>query len=364
VDGIDRLNAFGQSPWYDNLTRQMLRDDGLGALIRDDGIRGVTSNPTIFEKAMAAGEGYDEQLVELHRAGASTEDAFWALVVDDIAAAAELLRPVYDATDGADGYVSVEVSPRLAHDTDGTIAQAIDLYGRVGHQNVMIKIPATLAGLPAITEVIAAGINVNVTLIFDLDRYDAVLDAHEAGLERLAAGGGGLGGVASVGSFFVSRVDTEVDKRLPEGHRLRGLPAVANARVAYERYLQHCATPTWAELEAQGARRQRPLWASTSTKNPAYSSTLYVDELIGPETVNTLAPASIEALRAGEGDQRPDTIAADFAAARRVLADLEAAGVPYADVTATLEREGVASFIASYDEVLATLARRTAALLD
>ncbi len=363
MSGIDRLNGLGQSPWYDNLTRQMLRDGVLESLIRDDGIRGVTSNPTIFEKAMAAGEGYDEQLVEQHRSGASTEDAFWALVVEDIAAAAGLLRPVYDATDGEDGYVSVEVSPRLAHDTEGTIAQAIDLYGRVNHPNVMIKIPATLAGLPAITEVIAAGINVNVTLIFDLDRYDAVLDAHQAGLERLAAGGGALRAVASVGSFFVSRVDTEVDKRLPEGHPLRGLPAVANARVAYERYLEHCATPSWAALEASGARRQRPLWASTSTKNPAYSSTLYVDELIGPETVNTLAPASIEALRAGEGDQRPGTIAADFEGARRVLADLDAAGVPYADVTATLEREGVASFMASYDEVLDTLARRTERLV-
>ena len=187
MSGIDRLNSYGQSPWYDNLTRQMLRDGGLASLIRDDGIRGVTSNPTIFEKAMAAGEGYDEQLLEQHRAGASTEDAFWALVVDDIAAAAALLRPVHDATQGEDGYVSVEVSPRLAHDTDGTVAQAIDLHRRVNQPNVMIKIPATPAGLPAITEVIAAGINVNVTLIFDLDRYDAVLDAHEAGLARLAA---------------------------------------------------------------------------------------------------------------------------------------------------------------------------------
>ncbi|MFM7617727.1 MAG: transaldolase [Actinomycetes bacterium] len=362
MNGIARLNTLGQSPWYDNLTRTLLRDGGLEALVRDDGIRGVTSNPTIFEKAMAAGEGYDDQLLEQHRSGASTEDAFWALVVDDIAAAAVLLRPVYDATDGDDGYVSVEVSPRLAHDTAGTIAQAIELYGRVHHPNVMIKIPATLAGLPAITEVIAAGINVNVTLIFDLDRYDAVLDAHEAGLARLVESGGDPASIASVGSFFVSRVDTEVDKRLPEGHPLRGLPAVANARVAYERYLAHCATDSWAALEARGARRQRPLWASTSTKNPAYTSTLYVDELVGPETVNTLAPASIEALRNGEGDQRPGAIAEDFDGARRVLADLEAAGVPYPDVTATLEREGVGSFIASYDEVLATLARRTGQL--
>lgn len=358
-NGIAALNGFGQSPWYDNLTRPMLRDGGLARLIAEDGVRGVTSNPTIFEKAMANGEGYDEQLLELHGAGASTEEAFWALVVDDIAAAATILRPVYDATGAADGYVSVEVSPRLAHDTAGTVAQARELFDRVGHPNVMIKIPATLAGLPAITEVLAAGINVNVTLIFDLDRYDAVLDAHEAGLSRRAASGGDLGSLASVGSFFVSRVDTEVDRRLPAGHPLRGRPAVANARVAYGRYLEHCATSSWAALADRGAQAQRPLWASTSTKNPEYASTLYVDELIGRGTVNTLAPASIDALRAGEGAQRADSLAEDADAARRVLEELEAAGVPYAEVTDLLEREGVASFIASYDEVLATLERRT-----
>ena len=228
----------------------------------------------------------------------------------------------------------------------------------------MIKIPATTQGLPAIRTMISEGRSVNVTLIFSLERYAAVLEAYVSGLEdRVASGVTDLSGISSVGSFFISRVDTEVDKRLPEDHPLRGLPAVANARVAYERYLAHCATDTWVALEERGARRQRPLWASTSTKNPAYSSTLYVDELIGPETVNTLAPASIEALRNGEGDQRAGTIAVDFDGARKVLADLEAAGVPYAEVTDTLEREGVASFIASYDEVLATLARRTEQLL-
>ena len=359
ANGVGALNGFGQSPWYDNLTRTMLRDGGLARLVAEDGIRGVTSNPTIFEKAMAAGEGYDEQLLELHGSGASTEEAFWSLVVDDIAAAAEILRPVYEESGASDGYVSVEVSPRLAHDTDATVAQARELFARIGHPNVMIKIPATLAGLPAITEVLAAGINVNVTLIFDLDRYDAVLDAHEAGLVRWAGAGGDLSGLASVGSFFVSRVDTEVDRRLPAGHALRGLPAVANARVAYARYLEHCATPTWAALAEAGAQPQRPLWASTSTKNPEYASTLYVDELVGSGTVNTLAPASIDALRAGEGRRRADALAEDPDGARRVLDDLEAAGVPYAEVTAQLEREGVASFIASYDEVLATLERRT-----
>ena len=358
ANGIARLNDFGQSPWYDNLARSMLRNGGLSSLISDDGIRGVTSNPTIFEKAMAAGEGYDEQLLSLHHAGATPDEAFWGLVVQDITEAAAILLPVYTSTSGADGFVSVEVSPRLADDTDATIIQAKELFSRIGAPNVMIKIPATLAGLPAITEVIASGINVNVTLIFDLDRYDAVLDAHQNGIERLIASGGDPSKVASVGSFFVSRVDTEIDKRLAPGDSLRGLPAVANAKVAYDRFLRHSATSEWGALERQGARRQRPLWASTSTKNPDYSPTLYVDELIGEETVNTLAPASIEALRSGIGNQRADSIIEDVEGAYQVFEQLSAARVSYSDVTETLEKEGVASFIASYDEVILTLERR------
>lgn len=358
ANGIARLNDFGQSPWYDNLARSMLRNGGLSSLISDDGVRGVTSNPTIFEKAMAAGEGYDEQLLSLHHSGATPDEAFWGLVVQDIAEAAAILLPVYASTDGADGFVSVEVSPRLADDTDATIFQAKELFSRIGAPNVMIKIPATLAGLPAITEVIASGINVNVTLIFDLDRYDAVLDAHQNGIDRLIASGGDPSKVASVGSFFVSRVDTELDKRLALDDPLRGLPAVANAKVAYDRFLQHSATNEWGALERLGAKRQRPLWASTSTKNPDYSPTLYVDELIGAETVNTLAPASIEALRSGIGNQRPDSIIEDVEGAYEVFERLVSAGVSYFDVTQTLEKEGVASFIASYDEVILTLERR------
>lgn len=364
ANGISRLNEFGQSPWYDNLSRSMLRSGGLDALMTQDGIRGVTSNPTIFEKAMAAGEGYDEQLLSLHHAGASPDEAFWGLVVQDITEAAAILHPLYESTAGADGFVSVEVSPRIADDTEATITQAKDLFARIGAPNVMIKIPATLAGLPAITEVIAAGINVNVTLIFDLDRYDAVLDAHQHGIERLIASGGDPSRVASVGSFFVSRVDTEIDKRLEPGDPLRGLPAVANAKVAYDRFLQHSATSEWREFEVKGAKPQRPLWASTSTKNPDYAPTLYVDELIGAETVNTLAPASIEALRSGIGNQRADSIIEGVDGAYVVFERLAAAGVSYFDVTKTLETEGVASFIASYDEVILTLERRIKELIS
>src|SRR5581483_172432 len=287
---IAHLHDFGQSPWYDNLARPLLTGGGLANLIEEDGIRGVTSNPTIFEKAMAAGAGYDEQLKETADEGLGIVDSYWRLVIDDVGNAADLLRPVHDSTGGADGFVSVEVSPDLAHDTAETCAQAKQLFTQLGRPNVMIKIPGTLEGLPAITETIAAGINVNVTLIFSLERHDAVIDAYLTGLERLAAAGGDLSTVSSVASFFVSRVDTETDRRLPEGHALRGKAAVANAKLAYRLFQQRFAGERWEALAAQGARLQRPLWASTSTKNPAYSSTLYVDELIGRNTVNTLAP--------------------------------------------------------------------------
>ncbi len=240
--------------------------------------------------------------------GLSIEDTYWAVVLDDIVAATDVLRPVFDAHDGGDGFVSVEVAPTLAHDTEGTIAAARSLHERVDRPNVMIKIPATIEGIPAIEETIAAGITVNVTLIFSLDRHAKVIDAYLTGLERLAAAGGDLSTVASVASFFVSRVDTETDRRLPDDSPLRGRAAVANAKLAYELFRQRFSGPRWEALAARGARLQRPLWASTSTKNPAYPSTLYVDDLIGPDTVNTLAPASIEALQAGEGDQRPGTV--------------------------------------------------------
>jgi transaldolase len=357
---IARLNDFGQSPWYDNLARPLLTGGGLAKLVEVDGIRGVTSNPTILDKAIAAGEGYDEALAKCAKDGLSIEDTYWAVVIDDIKAATEVLRPVYEAQDHGDGFVSLEVAPTLAHDTAGTIALAQSLHDRVDRPNLMIKIPATVEGIPAIEESIANGIKVNVTLIFSLDRHDKVIEAYLTGLERFVAGGGDPSTIASVASFFVSRVDTETDRRLPEDSPLRGKAAVANAKLAYELFRQRFSGPRWDALAAKGARLQRPLWASTSTKNPAYSPTLYIDELIGPDTVNTLAPASIEALQRGEGNQRPNTVTEDVDGARQVMADLAAAGVDIDDVTDTLEREGVDSFAASFTDAFGTIEKRRA----
>jgi transaldolase len=359
---VARLPEFGQSPWYDNLTRA-LATGGLRALMAHDGIRGVTSNPTIFEKAMGAGHDYDAQLTELVRAGTDRNDAYWDLVTTDVANVADLLRPVYDETGGADGFVSIEVSPDLAHDTAGTITQAAELFARLGKPNVMIKIPATAEGLPAITATIAAGINVNVTLIFALARHAEVIEAYISGLEQLAASGGDLSKVNSVASFFVSRVDTETDRRLPEGSRLRGKAAVANAKLAYQLFERSFAGARWDALAAKGARLQRPLWASTSTKNPAYSPTLYVDELVGRNTVNTLAQNSIDALQTHEG-LRADAVTERVEEAGAVIAGLAAAGVDFDDVTATLEREGVAAFSASFHDAVDTLAKKSRELVQ
>ena len=354
---IARLIEFGQSPWYDNLTRA-LATGGLRDLIAEHGIRGVTSNPTIFEKAMASGSDYDAQLREVSAAGAPTEDAYWDLVTTDIGHATDILRPHYDEWEGRDGLVSVEVSPDLARDTTTTIAQAKELWARLARPNVMIKIPATAEGIPAITAALAAGLNVNVTLIFSLTRYGEVLEAFIAGLEQRAAGGADISRIASVGSFFVSRVDTETDRRLPDGHRLRGKAAVANAKLAYQQFLAACSGPRWDALAAKGARVQRPLWASTSTKNPDYSPTLYVDTLIGRDTVNTLAQASVDALAAGKGNLRADTVLDDLDDARATMAGLADAGVDFDDVTETLEREGVAAFSASFHDALDSLEKK------
>jgi transaldolase len=357
---IARLNDFGQSPWYDNLARPLLTGGGLQQLVDVDGIRGVTSNPTILDKAIGAGEGYDEQLADCAKRGLSIDDTYWDVVIDDIKSATDVLRPVYDAQGGGDGFVSLEVAPTLAHDTKGTIEAARSLHDRVDRPNLMIKIPATLEGIPAIEESIAAGITVNVTLIFSLDRHDQVIEAYLRGLERFVEGGGDPATIASVASFFVSRVDTETDRRLPEDSPLRGKAAVANAKLAYELFRKRFAGERWQALAAKGARLQRPLWASTSTKNPAYPPTLYVDELIGPDTVNTLAPASIEALHGGEGNQRADTVTEGLDEARKVMQDLAAAGVDFDDVTATLEREGVDAFAGSFNDALGTIEKRRA----
>ncbi len=357
ASAIPLLVEFGQSPWYDNLTRA-LATGGLKNLMDTHGIRGVTSNPTIFEKAMASGNDYDAQLHEVTAAGASPETAYWDLVTTDIEHAADVLRPVYDELGGADGFVSVEVSPDLAHDTAGTVRQAKELWARLDRPNVMIKIPATIEGIPAIAETLSAGINVNVTLIFSLDRYQQVIDAFLAGLERRVASGGDIHNLSSVASFFVSRVDTETDRRLPDDSPLRGKAAVANAKLAYMLFRDQLAGARWDNLVAAGAREQRPLWASTSTKNPAYSPTLYVDELIGLSTVNTLAQASVDVLGEGDANLVADSITQGVEEARQVLADLATADVDFADVTATLEREGVESFAKSFHDALDSLEKK------
>jgi transaldolase len=354
---IAGLIEFGQSPWYDNLTRS-LATGGLRDLVTEHGIRGVTSNPTIFEKAMAAGTDYDPQLRAASLGGASTDDTYWDLVTSDIAHATDILRPYYEEWDARDGFVSVEVSPDLARDTKGTVAQAKELWGRLDRPNVMIKIPATAEGVPAITAALVAGLNVNVTLIFGLGRYEEVLEAFVAGLEQRVAAGGDISRLASVGSFFVSRVDTETDRRLPDGHPLRGKAAVANAKLAYQHFLAKFSGARWDALVAKGARVQRPLWASTSTKNPDYSPTLYVDTLIGRDTVNTLAQASVEALEAGKGHLQADSVLDGVDDAKATMSALTDAGVDFDDVTETLEREGVAAFSASFHDATESLEKK------
>ena len=354
---IARLNDFGQSPWYDNIRRSLLENGELARMIEEDGIRGVTSNPTIFEKAISAGNEYDDVIRSLARQEMSSDEIGWELLIADVGMAADILRPAHDAAGGADGFVSIEVAPELAADTEGTIVQARDLHQRLNRPNVFVKIPATAEGIPAIEEMIASGRNINITLIFSLVRYGEVIEAYFSGLERLAAAGGDLSKANSVASFFVSRVDTEADRRLPDGHPLRGKVAVANAKLAYQLFKERHSGARWEALAAQGARVQRPLWASTSTKNPAYSDTLYVDELVGRDTVNTLAPASIEALR-DHGDPQPDTVEHDVDSARSVMDGLAAAGVDYDDLTKTIEREGVDAFARSYHDFIAALDKR------
>ncbi len=299
---LQELSALqGQSPWIDNLKRSFLGANGGLATLVTRGVRGVTSNPTIFQKAIAGSNDYDAQYLELIGSGATTEEAYWTMVCQDVAGACALLRPVYDESKGVDGYVSVEVSPVLADDTAGTTLAARALHERINLPNLMVKIPATAAGVPAIEQMIAEGRSINVTLIFSLERYGAVIEAYIRGLERLLESGvTDLSGVGSVASFFISRVDTETDRRLtavgtPSAVALTGKTAVAQGVLAYQLFLKQFSGPRWARLAAHGARMQRPLWASTSTKNPALKDTLYVDTLIGPDTVNTLPDATLEA---------------------------------------------------------------------
>jgi transaldolase len=362
----DLHDRQGQSPWLDNLRRDWIQDGTLARLV-DQGIRGVTSNPTIFAKAISGQDTYDAQFGTLIGT-TSVEDAYWDLVVDDIVAALAVLRPVFDASDGGDGFVSVEVAPSLAHDTEGTIAAARTLHERIARPNVLVKIPATPEGVPSIRQMIAEGRSINVTLIFSLTRYAEVIEAYLAGLEALAASGSGdLSRVASVASFFISRVDTEVDRRIEAAAAgggdlldLRGRAAVAQAKLAYALFEDSFSGPRWAALAARGARVQRPLWASTSTKNPAYPDLAYVDTLIGPDTVNTMPDATVaDFLDHGTVGRTVDT---DVDGARSVIARLAAAGIDMEDVAGVLESEGVASFAASFDDLMASLASKASAL--
>jgi len=350
----DLYREQGQSPWLDNLKRGWITSGELRRWV-ERGVRGITSNPTIFQKAMSSGSDYDEQFRSLLAADTPIEQSYWQLVTKDIQDALAILRPVYDESEGLDGYVSVEVDPSLARDTEGTMAAARRLWDDIAQPNLYVKIPATAEGVPAIRQMIAEGRNINVTLIFSLERYDEVIEAYLSGLE---AREGDLSHVSSVASFFVSRVDTETDRRLndigtPEALALRGRAAVANAKLAYQLFLERFSGPRWEALAARGARVQRPLWASTSTKNPDYPDTLYVDELIGPDTVNTLPDATIEAFEQHGTVAR--TIDRDLDEARQVMADLAAVGVDLADVTRVLEDEGVAAFVKSFEELLDSL---------
>ena len=364
---LDLSKVHGQSPWIDNLKRSFLTDGGLATLV-ERGVRGVTSNPTIFQKAISGSKDYDEQYAAAIAAGSTTEDAYWALVSHDVAAACAILAPVHTASAGVDGYVSLEVSPLLADNSAATSVAARHLHTTLHLANLMVKIPATAAGVPAIEEMIAEGRNINVTLIFSIERYDAVMEAYIHGLERLLEGGTtDLSGTASVASFFVSRVDTEVDRRLekagtPGALALRGRAAIAQAVLAYHLFNQRFSGPRWERLAAYGARPQRPLWASTSTKNPAFPDTLYVNSLIGPQSVNTLPDATLEAFdNHGTLARTIDEVEA-VAGAFATMNGLRAEGIDMDDVALTLEHEGVASFVKSFEELLSTLEERGAQL--
>jgi transaldolase len=348
---LRRLHDAGVSIWLDTISRELLNSGDFARLIRDDSVTGATSNPTIFAKAITGSDCYDAQLRRLASDGArDLQELFFALALGDVRAAARELRAAHDDSDGTDGFISFECTPDLADDTAATIAQATDLWQRLDQPNVMIKVPGTPAGLPAIEELTRRGVNINITLLFSIERYQEVIDAYLRGLTARAAAGEPLAGIASVASFFLSRIDTKVDARLAEDSPLRGRVALASARVAYQRYLTAFAGPEWERLRALGARPQRPLWASTGTKNPDYSDTLYVAELIGPDVINTMPEPTLRAF--ADHGQVARTLDADPAGAEATLAAAASAGIDLPAVTAELEREGVRSFCDSYDELL------------
>ena len=357
----DLYYTQGQSPWLDNMRRAWITDGQLATWV-ERGVRGMTSNPTIFQKAISGSSEYDDQFAELIAAGASIEEAYWALVTSDIEDSLRILRPVHDESGGVDGYVSVEVAPSLARDRDGTVASARELHSHIDQPNLFVKVPATAEGVDAIRTLVGEGHSINVTLIFGLDRYDEVMEAYIAGLE---AYDGDLSPVRSVASFFVSRVDTEVDQRLDAigtdaALALRGKAAVAQAQLAYARFLDRFSGPRWQALAERGAKVQRPLWASTSTKNPDYVDTLYVDTLIGPDTVNTMPEATLDAF--DDHGTVARTVDADTDAAERVLAQITEVGVDLDDVSRVLEDQGVASFAKSFDELITALQAKAEAL--
>jgi transaldolase len=353
---LKALADNGVSIWLDDLSRDRIETGNLQELIDTKGVVGVTTNPSIFQAALAKGDRYDADLRQFAADGKTVDETVFGLTTQDVRNACDILKPVFDATNGVDGRVSIEVDPRLAHETAKSVEQAKELAAAVGRDNVLIKIPATVEGLPAISQVLAEGISVNVTLIFSLDRYRGVMNAFLTGLEQAREKGEDLSKIHSVASFFVSRVDTEIDKRLDaigtdEAKALKGKAAVANARLAYQAYEEVFATPRWKNLEDDGANAQRPLWASTGVKDPNYSDTLYVTELVAPNTVNTMPEKTLEAV-ADHGAVTGNTIAGTYADAGGVLDALEALGISYADVTAQLEREGVEKFEAAWGELI------------
>ncbi|MGW1799276.1 transaldolase [Streptomyces sp. NPDC001984] len=358
---LKRLSDEGVSIWLDDLSRRRIDSGNLAELVENKHVVGVTTNPSIFQAAIGSGEGYEEQLTDLAVRGVTVDEAVRMMTTADVRAAADVLRPVHDATGGRDGRVSIEVDPRLAHETAATIAEAKQLAWLVDRPNVMIKIPATKAGLPAITEVIGLGISVNVTLIFSLERYHEVMAAYLAGLEKARTRGLDLAEIHSVASFFVSRVDSEIDKRLTalgtqEALGLKGRAALANARLAYEAYEEVFAGERFTVLAADRANRQRPLWASTGVKDPAYKDTLYVDELVAPGTVNTMPETTLNAT-ADHGEITGDTVTRGYAQARADLEAVERLGISYDEVVRQLENEGVAKFEVAWNDLLAAVTK-------
>ena len=369
MDRLREMQRLGQSVWYDNISRDLLESGEIAELV-SMGVTGLTSNPTIFEKAISASAIYDDSLASLAAQGLDAVSCYERLAFADIQCAADLLRPAYDTSGGADGFACLEVSPTLAHDTEATVAEALRLFAALDRPNAMIKVPATPEGVPAIRRLIGSGINVNVTLIFSLEAHRRVMDAYVGGLEDLARSGGDVSRVASVASFFVSRLDTAVDNLLSEkaaqgdagASELMGRAAIANARMAYRNFRETFGGERFAALRAKGARVQRPLWASTGTKNPAYSDVLYIDNLIGPDTVNTMPPATLSAF-IDHGDPRR-TIDEDDAGAEQTLAALAAAGVDVDAVTDKLLADGVKAFADSFEQLLANVEAKRAALLE